>query len=45
MWLTHHVLKVDNPVPNGSALLSGQYAPKRYFLFRPQYNAASAWFV
>jgi len=28
MWLTYHVLKIDNPVPNGGALLSGQYAPK-----------------
>jgi maleate isomerase len=27
MWLTYHVLKIDNPVPGGGMLLSGNYAP------------------
>lgn len=27
MWLTYHVLKIDNPVPGGGSLLSGSYAP------------------
>ncbi|HEY2988538.1 MAG TPA: hypothetical protein VGL11_12485 [Candidatus Binatia bacterium] len=29
MWLTYHALKIDNPVPGGGILLSGDYAPKR----------------
>ncbi len=27
MWLTYHRLAIDNPLPGGGALLSGQYAP------------------
>jgi len=27
MWLTYHILKIDNPVPGGGILLSGDYAP------------------
>lgn len=27
MWLTYHILKIENPVPGGGALLSGAYAP------------------
>jgi maleate isomerase len=27
MWLTYHRLKIDNPVPGGGMLLSGNYAP------------------
>ncbi|MGH7782696.1 MAG: hypothetical protein ACREO5_02480 [Candidatus Binatia bacterium] len=27
MWLTYHVLKIDNPVPGGGLLLSGNYPP------------------
>jgi maleate cis-trans isomerase len=27
MWLTYHRLKIDNPVPGGGMLLSGDYAP------------------
>lgn len=28
MWLTYHVLKIDNRIPGGGVLLSGEYAPK-----------------
>ena len=28
MWLTYHVLKIDNRIPGGGVLLSGDYAPK-----------------
>jgi maleate cis-trans isomerase len=27
MWLTYHILKIENPVPRGGVLLSGNYAP------------------
>jgi hypothetical protein len=27
MWLTYHILKIENPVPGGGVLLSGNYAP------------------
>ena len=27
MWLAYHILKVDNPIPGGGTLLSGNYAP------------------
>jgi maleate cis-trans isomerase len=27
MWFTYHVLKIENPVPHGGMLLSGNYAP------------------
>jgi maleate cis-trans isomerase len=27
MWLTYHILKIENPVVGGGALLSGNYAP------------------
>jgi maleate cis-trans isomerase len=27
MWFTYHALKIDNPVPDGGMLLSGDYAP------------------
>ncbi len=27
MWLTYHILKIDNPVAGGGLLLSGNYAP------------------
>jgi maleate cis-trans isomerase len=27
MWLTYHILKIENPVPGGGILLSGNYAP------------------
>jgi hypothetical protein len=27
MWFTYHTLKIENPVPGGGALLSGNYAP------------------
>jgi maleate cis-trans isomerase len=27
MWLTYHALKIDNPVPGGGLLLSGNYVP------------------
>ncbi|MGH7835850.1 MAG: hypothetical protein ACREQK_19560 [Candidatus Binatia bacterium] len=27
MWLTYHALRIDNPVPGGGILLSGNYAP------------------
>jgi maleate cis-trans isomerase len=27
MWFTYHALKIDNPVPGGGLLLSGNYAP------------------
>jgi maleate cis-trans isomerase len=27
MWLTYHGLKIDNPVPGGGVLLSGNVAP------------------
>jgi maleate cis-trans isomerase len=29
MWLTYHILKIDNPVPSGGLLLNGNYAPAR----------------
>jgi maleate isomerase len=28
MWFTYHALKIDNPVPDGGMLLSGDYAPR-----------------
>jgi maleate cis-trans isomerase len=28
MWLTYHVLKIENPIAAGGVLLSGQYAPQ-----------------
>jgi maleate cis-trans isomerase len=27
MWLTYHILKIENPVPRGGVLLSGNYTP------------------
>jgi hypothetical protein len=27
--LTYHLLKIENPVPRGGILLSGDYAPAR----------------
>jgi maleate cis-trans isomerase len=27
MWLTYHLLKIENPAPHGGVLLSGDYAP------------------
>ena len=27
MWLTYHILKIENPVQGGGVLLSGKYAP------------------
>jgi hypothetical protein len=27
MWFTYHALKIDNRVPRGGVLLSGNYAP------------------
>jgi hypothetical protein len=27
MWLTYHILKIENPVAGGGVLLSGNYAP------------------
>ena len=27
MWLTYHVLKIENPLPDAGVLLSGNYAP------------------
>jgi maleate cis-trans isomerase len=27
MWLTYHMLKIENRVPGGGVLLSGSYAP------------------
>lgn len=27
MWLTYHILKIENTVPRGGMLLSGDYAP------------------
>jgi maleate cis-trans isomerase len=27
MWLTYHILKIENPVPGGGVLLSGNYSP------------------
>jgi arylmalonate decarboxylase len=29
MWLTYHILKIENPVPGGGVLLSGKLAPSR----------------
>jgi maleate cis-trans isomerase len=31
MWLTYHTLKIENPVPGGGMLLSGNYAPTEAF--------------
>lgn len=28
MWLAYHILKVDNPIPGGGMLLSGNYVPQ-----------------
>jgi hypothetical protein len=27
MWLTYHILKIENRVPGGGVLLSGNYTP------------------
>jgi hypothetical protein len=27
MWLTYHILRIENPVTGGGVLLSGNYAP------------------
>jgi hypothetical protein len=27
MWLTYHILKIENPVPGGGIFLSRNYAP------------------